>query len=51
VASNRIGGKLGEYFGTAAQKRWVHWPKGQVVASLVRGETGAAAVAFDSLQR
>jgi hypothetical protein len=49
VAGSRNGGRLGEYFGTAERKRKVHWPKGQVVASLFSGRSCVAAVVFNRL--
>ena len=51
VESSSKSGKLGEYFGTAVQKRKVHWPKGQVVANLFRSQNRAAAAQFSRLQR
>jgi hypothetical protein len=51
MAGSRSGGKKGEYFGTAVRKRKVHWPKGQVLASLFRGRSCVAAVLFGCLQR
>jgi hypothetical protein len=42
VEENGGSGKSGEYFGTAIQKRKVHWPKGQVVANLFRAGSGFA---------
>jgi len=49
VAGIRNGGRLGGYFGTAVGKRKVHWPKGQVVASLSSGRNCVAAVVFNRL--
>ena len=39
------------YFGTAIEEREAHWPKGQVVANLFRGQSCVGALLFDRWQR